>query len=804
MDRKVLTIFLASPSDLAPERRALRDIVERLNRVVGRRINWHVELVGWEDTLPGYSRPQAIINKDVDACNLFIGMLWQTWGTPTGQHDSGFEEEFILALERRRKSESPEIWLYFKSVDDDRRKDPGPQLKKVLDFKNEQIMAKELLFREFGTPLQFADELYDNLVGYLQDLALADKARFTFREAEGKEISERVIDEGHGVSTDLKSYPKQLVDLFSRTTADLSAGHSNVDVWKSLRLLLISSTWFAEQHTTVLFGNHEINLVHRKRGEWELSESERWFLFRSMITDQHDHKPGWCWHQTDSDLEIEALLEVLAMEDPDASVRENSLRLLKKVGYNDEEVIITCLRDKEPKVIIELIDLLRNERDAKSLKILDDLVSNANSDIANAAKEVRIEILYKQSPERGLEELIDSGIKIPKYVHMDMLQSKPEIRLDILQRALTEAEPAVRLSVAELLQSTNRLSKEIAHKLQSDPDPQVRMIGTLALIDMGEEIDIEKIRKLFPVRTAAGSLRGLGLHLEPRVDESDLLSRVIRKWPLDKLQSQVSFFKSLSEEAYGVLASEHFNVFGSDVRSHLDDNFAGFIESSKKRMLAEFGDAGIKLAESWEPRTMEFAVSRYISTALYAIAKNGTPDDIRYARKYVGKTSHGMADGAALQVYAKFGNASDVEQLLQLSSDISYDNKELLVEVIIKLAVDIDSVIWPLINSNDKAIATYALKYLAQSDSLLCSDIGRHFLTSETDSLRVLGVALLVKNMSPDQLISVLNGYSEQESYFYNVVTWFDRVLYAPGYLGEKFKSHLLNKLSLRDPSVGQ
>ena len=106
-------------------------MVDRLNPTI-RAAGWTVELLGWEDRLPGFGRPQAQINDDVDACDLFLGVLWRRWGSSTGEFESGFEEEFERAIGRQRRSKSPEIWIYFKRVEDP--SDPGEQLRQVLAF----------------------------------------------------------------------------------------------------------------------------------------------------------------------------------------------------------------------------------------------------------------------------------------------------------------------------------------------------------------------------------------------------------------------------------------------------------------------------------------------------------------------------------------------------------------------------------------------------------------------------------------------------------------------------------------------
>jgi len=78
--RQIYNIFLASPNDVAEERAALEDIVHGINRIYGPQLRWQIELHKWEDIPPGFGRPQEIINKTVDDCELFIGLLWKRWG----------------------------------------------------------------------------------------------------------------------------------------------------------------------------------------------------------------------------------------------------------------------------------------------------------------------------------------------------------------------------------------------------------------------------------------------------------------------------------------------------------------------------------------------------------------------------------------------------------------------------------------------------------------------------------------------------------------------------------------------------
>jgi hypothetical protein len=93
--RKIVRIFLASPGDLIEERRIAKTVVDEINSLFADWSGYHIELVGWEDTVASIGRPQALINHDLERCELFVGMIWKRWGTPptkSGAYTSGFED----------------------------------------------------------------------------------------------------------------------------------------------------------------------------------------------------------------------------------------------------------------------------------------------------------------------------------------------------------------------------------------------------------------------------------------------------------------------------------------------------------------------------------------------------------------------------------------------------------------------------------------------------------------------------------------------------------------------------------------
>jgi diguanylate cyclase (GGDEF)-like protein len=110
-----LTVFVASPGDVQEERSQLENVITDLNLGVARERGVHLELVRWEThSRPGVGHDaQDVINRQIPVPDIFVGILWKRFGTPTGRADSGTEEEFERAFLHRKAHGTPEILFYF-------------------------------------------------------------------------------------------------------------------------------------------------------------------------------------------------------------------------------------------------------------------------------------------------------------------------------------------------------------------------------------------------------------------------------------------------------------------------------------------------------------------------------------------------------------------------------------------------------------------------------------------------------------------------------------------------------------------
>lgn len=154
----VMTIFLASPGDVNEERNRLEDGIADWNRTWARNLGIRLELLRWEqDAYPDIGEDaQDVINRQIPQdYDLFIGLMWSRFGTPTARAGSGTAEEFERALARYRTSpKDVSILFYFKDSPIPPSKLDPAQLQKLQEFK-EYLKNEGVLHWEFSDSEQF-------------------------------------------------------------------------------------------------------------------------------------------------------------------------------------------------------------------------------------------------------------------------------------------------------------------------------------------------------------------------------------------------------------------------------------------------------------------------------------------------------------------------------------------------------------------------------------------------------------------------------------------------------------------------
>src|SRR4051794_24976478 len=97
-----LKIFLASPTDVARERRSVHAVVDELNQTVAPALDITLDVIDSSRAFPGLGKDgQAIINEqmgDMQEYELVVVIFWKRIGTPTRRDISGTVEELNRAI----------------------------------------------------------------------------------------------------------------------------------------------------------------------------------------------------------------------------------------------------------------------------------------------------------------------------------------------------------------------------------------------------------------------------------------------------------------------------------------------------------------------------------------------------------------------------------------------------------------------------------------------------------------------------------------------------------------------------------
>jgi tetratricopeptide (TPR) repeat protein len=174
-------IFVASPADIATER-AKVETVAALFKPLADHLDIVLEVVDWRSVVPDMGRPEQVILNQLQptSWDVFIGILWHSFGTPPDSQDpqtqkaylGGTEEEFKTAYRLWKESGKPRLMIYrcMRAIPPDALN--PDQFKRVKEFFAQFDALKGEhpgLYQSFET----TDEFEKLLLNSLQKLLLA-------------------------------------------------------------------------------------------------------------------------------------------------------------------------------------------------------------------------------------------------------------------------------------------------------------------------------------------------------------------------------------------------------------------------------------------------------------------------------------------------------------------------------------------------------------------------------------------------------------------------------------------------------
>lgn len=807
--RKIIRAFLASPGDLEEERKAIRNVVDEFNESWADELGYQVELIGWEETVAGFGRPQHLINQDLDRCDLFLGMIWKRWGTPPdcgGDFSSGFEEEFERSMARREKSGSPEISLFFKQIPDEFMGDPGDDLKRVLEFRKKIIDGKRILFQNFSEMRDIETLARKSVTAYVirvreDESSEPDELRAKRARSGSEDVSEE--DMGHESSPLSVEGFNFLEGFVERLRHPYSLDELNASDVARFRLLANSISKPGNEEMNI--GVHDINILFEARTEgMELGEKEKRLL--TSLGFQHltnENVPLWCWYSAVADYSKINPAVLSSVEGVNENEKVGAISVLTSLALElltpnymiSRDVIIKAWFsvNSSDKVRTAALGYLAKCGNAEDLETVKKEYARSDYGTSRYALECMIEILLRTGQLKAAQELVlESQFE---SLNVDLLRSVLEgfegLETSALLIGLEHRNSQVRLRTMKLLHVRGALNIGMAERLSGDNDALIRKEAIAVLEELGKPLTDVEIRKILvmPQKQRRASLVGMRNMAVPDKAGEELFQQyqlgVLKSLSEAELEKKVGTSMVYDDDAFFALVERYFRNHADELRRNVDDKFSAYLEERIQRALAAFGDSASSQDYVKKTRDLtEYLQKKLTRRGLNVLCIAQKPEDLQRIRANL---RDGYTDVSKLdaQYLAKHGEWSDITMLanaempkkgatlLSMSGDEEF---QLEVARAITSIGKKHSVSDLLTLEMPAAILKKTIELCAESRfARISRDALLALFNHESDNVRKAAVVLAVRAFPAKRIKTILHEYVVNENYrYYNIIHWLD------------------------------
>jgi hypothetical protein len=777
-----LSVFLASPSDLKPERETIKSVVAEVNEVVARRLGFYVDVYGWEKEPPAAGRPQGIIDRHIETCDVFLGLLGGRWGEdpgdPTGVASSGFEEEFRLAESREARDGAPAIWLAFRTVPPDQLADPGEQLKRVLSFQTE--VRRKCLFVEFNEPsdlsLQVRKWFEDFLFRLREEEAAAAMPPLRTPTVEPDE------------STTTEPQTAELTRLLKAAAETLAAPEGISSQLPALESLEVSRLELAVRACAwnrfggAPFDHQAMDVAYTNRCSIRLTAGEAKFVFASLVEDVDDLASGWWWFQKETSDSIVARLFELLRAEIRPVLKRRAIEFLRRVGVPLEEAVLQRLVEaSEGKwIVIEAILDYVGDMGGKSLLPqlrTGSLVRNGLSQWSTDKAALRV-VAREGTQEELLAALksLESEMDFPVEVRERLKRVPSADLIPLLDHTLESVRGASLVAIS----NRREIPADKLDEFAASSIPEVRAAGLEALIDGGRFDSVAALRRRFY------DGEGFGIRsIFSRERERDLLNRLYASIPDRDLENEVRVFGPDGSIALELISQRNPELAWALARSGLQDHFKAFRDERDKRW-SETLSAGEELSRvltSWsdEARQREFA-----GASLRVLAESGDKADVELIRSYVDADAPVDAD-TVVTFFERFGEARDAGSLEKRVSGLSGADRRAALALSLRLDPTRVRLTAALRSEGTDDVVT-ALRVIHGLTEVSTSE-AETLLVHPSSEVRQVALAVVLRGRSETDIEELLERYRALGRYYYDVSCTLDRILFAPSPLDASFRA---------------
>ena len=489
-----------------------------------------------------------------------------------------------------------------------------------------------------------------------------------------------------------------------------------------------------------------------------------------------------------------------AIDDAADDVRIGAIDLitLSRFEIPRESWPLLPIRHESWNVRTSAFNYLAELGDQSTIEFLDSVAAESDDSlIISDARDARFRILSRLNPDAAFAEAISKDDFVSSE-RMKLLEKRAQNASElVLFQGIKSSSDPMKILCARELARRGRLPTEIAHALVQESSLAVRAIALASLADSGHLPGPRLVRDALkdadsaPRKLYGGMLGGDTDQSIPSVDA--IIVAFYSSQSVEATLSVVDWYSIDGLLAYKALALNHFGSVESTIGEDVANGFKRIRQDALKRSEEAGGPQAAKELESRFQKYDSFFESQFREAALLGIAKNGLSGAAEIAKPFLSQDSFGLLH-AAVKVVCNFGDSGFRDDLLRIAKSTYGDLKEDAARGAIKLSPKPLETATDLLKSDSKDLSNLALSWLLSQENAKLAVGLKEFLHDSDAEFRLSSLLWLSKRLARNELEAALASYLSNETYYYDVVTWLDRLLYAPEHLRGPFARKLGEK----------
>jgi len=741
------------------------------------------------DNLPYIAPSEDGLQKNIDPyitdCDIFIGILGVNPGS------GNFEHELELGFQQTLANRSSFILFVF--VNDvkvaNNNQEGEPSYRNTLIEKYKQN-AK---YVPYNSQEKFNEEI-DKSLGYIvnnicRKLALPqDREMMTKKEPEkaqdNKNITKKIPKrtELNGNSTILSSVIKR-VGKFSENKLESISNFDRVRISLYSSALLYNKLLSSE-----ILDNHELHIAYKFRDKMKLYFEESWLILETIISDDNDQKAGWYWFQKLTKKSLIDFARKYFINSNNDKIKIGAIILLDNFWSNKYLSILEKLAsDESNSVRSKVLDILKKHLDKNSFKIISILKKDKESYICKSARELEIRLLIRFNYRRVLS-LIKQISKADNLYISDFQVLLNKLSNQELTDLLDIKDESLVVSVYRELLKRKAFGDTKLQEFLQNKCWEIRLYTLNALITQGKKYSPEKVEKILQIDEKENTYFRL-TRRSTDLNKRDILEKIYNKFSTEELEKSIEWLSLDGPLIYEIIGLRTFQNNKKEIRSDLQEGFKSKKDIWSKQLALKYKIPEATLQETYA-KYEGFLIDQFKIAALKVILKYGNSKDVPIVKTLLNSDSYEIKK-LCVKIIETYGSQRDSLILLDFALTASINDDTAIMGSLLLDKNGKYKIIEKIFDSQKYALMKKAIAFSLKFKRPIPPKIVSSLLFCDDDEVRVYAVALINKIQTIKENQELLKKYTTKESYYYNVVCWLDRILYAPSPLRKKFEETL-------------